>query len=73
MVDFVFNILRIFWIFFSSQKMHNVLNGFLVHEFFLMHSFWDMVDFVLNIHSELGGDSRDFRKSDSETLTIDNR
>ena len=31
---------------------------------------WDMVDYVLNIRTELG-DLRDFSEPDSETLTSD--
>ena len=56
----------------SSQKMCNVLKRvFWVLEFFFaIFSFWDMVDFVFNIPSELGT-WRYFCESGSETLTSD--
>ena len=39
----------------SSQKMRNGLKRICMYmTFFAIFSFWDMVDFVLNIRSELG-------------------
>ena len=46
----------------------------LVQEFFFsvaMFSYYDMVEFLLNIRSELAWDLRDFCEPDSETLTSD--
>ena len=46
---------------------------FLIRDFFVaIFSFWDTIDFVLNIRSEFVWDL-DFCKPDSETLTSNTR